>query len=80
MFVAYIEVLCGTNFCLLQNVSDVSGNDRTRKRNLTRLSKTDLRLLNHLPHMPILGSFNSAANKNIMSKILTNGGHSFLIE
>ena len=80
MSVAYIEVLCGTNFCLFQNVSDVSGNDRKRKRNLTRLSKTDLRLLNYLPHMPISGSSNSAANKNIMSKILTNGGKNFLIE
>ena len=26
-----------------------------------------------LPHMPTLGSSNSAANKDIMSKILTNG-------
>ena len=26
-----------------------------------------------LPHMPILGSSNSAANKNMMSKIWTNG-------
>ena len=30
-------------------------------------------LFNLLPHMPILGSFNSAANKDMMSKILTNG-------
>ena len=29
--------------------------------------------VNLLPHMPILGSFNSAANKDIMSKICTNG-------
>ena len=27
---------------------------------------------NPLPHMPILGSFNLAANKNMMSKIWTN--------
>ena len=26
-------------------------------------------MLNPLPHMTILGSFNSAANKNVMSKI-----------
>ena len=26
-----------------------------------------------LPHMPILGSFNSAANKDMMSKTLTTG-------
>ena len=26
-----------------------------------------------LPHMPILGSLNSAANKDMMSKIWTNG-------
>ena len=26
-----------------------------------------------LPHMPILGCFNSAANENMMSKIWTNG-------
>ena len=30
-------------------------------------------VLNSSPHMPILGSFNSAANKYIMSKIWTNG-------
>ena len=29
--------------------------------------------LNPLPHMPILGSSNSVANKNMMSKIWTNG-------
>ena len=30
-------------------------------------------LLNPLPHMQILGSSESAANKNIMTKIWTNG-------
>ena len=30
-------------------------------------------IVNPLPHMPILGSCNSAANKDMMSKILTNG-------
>ena len=29
--------------------------------------------VNPLPHMPILGSSNSAANENMMSKIWTNG-------
>ena len=29
--------------------------------------------INPLPHMPILDSSNSAANKDMMSKILTNG-------
>ena len=29
--------------------------------------------LNPLPHMPILGSSNSAANKDMKSKIWTNG-------
>ena len=29
--------------------------------------------VNPLPHMPTLGSSNSAANKDMMSKILTNG-------
>ena len=33
--------------------------------------------LNPLPHMPILGSSNSATNKAMMSKILTNGGTMF---
>ena len=33
----------------------------------------ELELFNPLPHMPTLGSSNSAANKNIMSKIWTNG-------
>ena len=28
---------------------------------------------NPLPHMPIFGSSNSAANKDMMLKILTNG-------
>ena len=28
--------------------------------------------INSLPHMPILGSSNSAANKDVMSKVLTN--------
>ena len=31
------------------------------------------RMINPLPHMPILGSSNSAANKDMMSKILSNG-------
>ena len=30
--------------------------------------------------MPILGFFNSAANKDMMSKIWTNGGYNYLIE
>ena len=30
-------------------------------------------MFNALPDMPILGSSNSAANKDMMSKILTNG-------
>ena len=29
--------------------------------------------INPLPHIPILGSSNAAANKDMMSKILTNG-------
>ena len=29
--------------------------------------------LNPLPHMPISGSSNSAANKNMISKLWTNG-------
>ena len=29
--------------------------------------------VNPFPHMPILGSSNSAANKSMMSKIWTNG-------
>ena len=32
-----------------------------------------LTLFNPSPDTPILGSFNSAANKNMMSKIWTNG-------
>ena len=38
------------------------------------------RLLNPLPHMPILGSSNSAANEDMMAKIWTNGGGYYLIE
>ena len=38
------------------------------------------RKINSLPHMPVLGSSNSAANKDMMSNILTNGGYSFLIK
>ena len=30
-------------------------------------------LVNLLPHKPIIGSSNSAANKDLMSKIWTNG-------
>ena len=30
-------------------------------------------LVNPLPHMPVFGSSNSAANKDMMSKIWTNG-------
>ena len=30
-------------------------------------------MVNPSPHMPILGSFNSAANTNMISKIWTNG-------
>ena len=33
--------------------------------------------LNPLPHMPISGSSNSAANKDMMSKLLTNGNTIF---
>ena len=32
-----------------------------------------LMIVNPLPHMPILGSSNSAANKDMMLKIWTNG-------
>ena len=31
-------------------------------------------MINPLPHMPILGSSNSAPNKGMMSKTRTNGG------
>ena len=33
--------------------------------------------INPLPHMPILGSSNSAASKDMMSKIWTNGDSVF---
>ena len=33
--------------------------------------------INPLPDMPMLGSSNSAANKNMMSKILTTGDTTF---
>ena len=36
-----------------------------------------MKSFNPLPHMPILGSFNSAANKDMMSKLLTNGDSVF---
>ena len=36
-------------------------------------SSPSSRQFNPLPHMPVLGSSNSAANKVLMSKILTNG-------
>ena len=36
--------------------------------------------INPSPHMPILGSCNSAASKDMMSKILTNEDTIFLIE
>ena len=35
--------------------------------------KLKLRLYKPLPHMQILGSPNSTANRDMMSKILTNG-------
>ena len=35
--------------------------------------------VNLLPHKPILGSSNSAANKEMMSKILTNGDTIFCL-
>ena len=34
---------------------------------------TSTKFINPLPHIPILGSSNSAAQKNMMSKIWTNG-------
>ena len=37
-------------------------------------------LINPLHHMSILDSSNSAANIDMMSKILTNGGSNFVIE
>ena len=36
--------------------------------------------LNPLPNMPILGSSNLAANKDMMAKIWTKGGNNYLIE
>ena len=38
----------------------------------SKITKLDCLRFNPLPHMPILGSSNSAANKNMMSKIWTN--------
>ena len=40
--------------------------------NIIFFSKVSKPILNPLPHMPIFGSSNSAANKDIMPKILTN--------
>ena len=36
--------------------------------------------INHLPNMLVSDSPDSAANKDKMSKIITNGGYNFLIE
>ena len=36
--------------------------------------------LNPLPHMPVLGSSNSAANKDINVKNIDSWGYNFLIE
>ena len=41
-----------------------------RPQHLSMLSWSSL---NPLPHMPILGSSNSAANKDMMSKLWKNG-------
>ena len=40
----------------------------------------DYMVLNPLPHMPILGSSSSAANKDMMSKNMDKWGYSYLIE
>ena len=39
-----------------------------------------LRWFNSLPDTPILGSSNSAANKDMMSNRWTKGGYNYLIE
>ena len=45
---------------------------------LTVLGRWKAAIVSHpLPHIPILGSSSSAANKDMVSKILTNGGKTF---
>ena len=43
-----------------------------KKKKKKRLKKREI-LFNPLPYIPILGSSSSTANKNLMSKIWTNG-------
>ena len=53
----------------------ISGKGLKRQRNI--IDRQNISQFNPLPLMPILGSSSSAANKNIMSQILTNGDTSF---
>ena len=53
-------------------------NPLLQEKGILRNSKKD-RSLNPLPHMLILGSFNSAANTDMMSKIWTNEDTIFLL-
>ena len=45
----------------------------TSHENLTISSYYETNVVSFLPHMAVLGSSNSAANKYIMSKMLTKG-------
>ena len=53
-----------TDIKLFSNISNYTGKTIWRTRLKT--------FLNPLPHTAILGSYNSTANKNMMSKIWTN--------
>ena len=57
------------------NASKYSKENQKLFSNASKYSKENntKNILDPLPHRPNLGSSNSAANKDIMSKILTNG-------
>ena len=59
-----IRIVCFSIQCFNKNFA---------KRILYAQRGLSVKCVNPLPHMPILGSSNLAANKDMMSKILTNG-------
>ena len=64
-----------THTCSLKKgvIRNSLSNPNKAKQTLERLNFETLYFFNPLPHMPILGFSNSAANKDMMSKIWTIG-------
>ena len=71
-FVMFTDIMWG-----LYDLNNHQRSLQCREKTDCMLAQLHFVFVKHLPYMPILGSSKSAANKHMMSNILTNGDTGF---